>query len=158
VGMISRIRSRHTICSTGANPRRLVCREPLIVPVRNNRALSLPPPSLPPWTAFPWIVSPLTDSHQCPLLPSLPSGLQTNQIPSRYLSRVLSASVLQRSVYAYYRPLLTPFIDVLYPSNRPVMLAIRANGDATAQVSSSSSSSSSHSCPDIISQAPCSNW
>jgi hypothetical protein len=31
---------------------------------------------------------------------------------------------------------LAPFIDVFYPLNRPVMLATRANGDATARVSS----------------------
>jgi hypothetical protein len=112
--------------------------------------LSLPP-SLPSWIACPWIVSPLTDSHQCPLLPSLPLGLQTKQTPSRYLSlRVPSASVLQRSVYRYCRPLLTPFIDVLC-TNRLAMLAIRANGDATAQVSSSSSSYLLHYAPVLTS-------
>ncbi|KAN0105104.1 hypothetical protein V8E52_011351, partial [Russula decolorans] len=51
----------------------------------------------------------------------------------------------------FYHPLLTPFIDVLYPFNRPVMLAIRANGDATAQVSSSSSSYLLHYAPVLTS-------
>jgi hypothetical protein len=69
---------------------------------------------------------------------SLPLGFQVNQTPSKS-SRAPGANVLQGSVYGYNHPFLTPFIDILCAFNRPVMLVIRVNGDAMAQVCSSSS-------------------